>query len=194
LKLEKEEADYVATLFPEVEDIKQTNLRQKVIEAWIRGWRYGGWKLIEDIPYAPEIPKISNVEHTRAATRLAAEIARILKKDYNPDVNLDFVIAGALLHDVGKTLEYVDCAKEHIVKGPKAGRLIPHSISGVYLAMEVGVPLEVVLIIPHVIGETLVKTLEANIVKYANNLIADAVMKKELGIMQDEYVKKFMKL
>src|SRR4030043_656051 len=84
-------------------------------------------------------------------------------------VNMDVLIAGALLADVGKVLEYELDNDGKTCQG-KYGKYLRHPFSGVSLAEECGVPPEVCHIIAaHAHEGDLVKrTTEAYIVHHAD--------------------------
>ena len=84
-------------------------------------------------------------------------------------VKMDVVIAGAILADVGKLLEYELDDKGNSFQG-MYGKYLRHPFSGVSLAEECGVPAEVCHIIATHAGEgNLVKrTTEAYIVHHAD--------------------------
>jgi 23S rRNA maturation-related 3'-5' exoribonuclease YhaM len=84
-------------------------------------------------------------------------------------VNMDVLIAGAILADVGKLLEYVLDDNGNAVQGTY-GKYLRHPFSGVSLAEEAGVPAEVCHIIATHAGEgNMVKrTTEAYIVHHAD--------------------------
>jgi len=84
-------------------------------------------------------------------------------------VNMDVLISGAILADVGKLLEYVLDANGKAVQGTY-GKYLRHPFSGVSLAEECGVPAEVCHIIATHAGEgNLVKrTTEAFVVHHAD--------------------------
>ncbi|MFN2337287.1 MAG: HDIG domain-containing metalloprotein, partial [Bacteroidales bacterium] len=84
-------------------------------------------------------------------------------------VNMDVLIAGAILADVGKMLEYELDAQGKAFQG-KYGQYLRHPFSGVSLAEECGVPPEVCHIIAaHAHEGDLVKrTTEAYIVHHAD--------------------------
>jgi putative nucleotidyltransferase with HDIG domain len=88
------------------------------------------------------------------------------KKDM--PVNLDVVIAGAILADVGKLLEY-EMKDGKSVQG-KYGQYLRHPFSGVSLAEQCGVPAEVCHIIAAHAGEGdhVKRTVEAYIVHHAD--------------------------
>jgi putative nucleotidyltransferase with HDIG domain len=83
-------------------------------------------------------------------------------------LNRDILLAGALLHDVGKLLEVSETAGTF--KKTKEGSLVRHPFSGVALADENGLPAEVL----HIIathskeGDPYKRTAEAIILHYAD--------------------------
>ncbi|HYW94239.1 MAG TPA: HDIG domain-containing protein, partial [Bacteroidales bacterium] len=83
-------------------------------------------------------------------------------------VNMDVLIAGAILADVGKLLEYVK-EDDKPVQGVY-GKYLRHPFSGVSLAEQCGVPPEVCHIIAAHAGEGdhVKRTTEATIVHHAD--------------------------
>lgn len=124
--------EYIRKIFPEVDEIKDEALRGKVIKIWRKAMERGGWDEIESIPFTLLISTDKSlVEHTRIITRMAMAVA-----DERKDLDMDKVIAGALLHDVGKLLEY-ERRDGRVVKS-EMGKRIRHPVSGAALAMEEG--------------------------------------------------------
>jgi len=124
--------EYIRKIFPEVDEIKDEVLRSKVIKIWRKAMERGGWDEIESIPFTLLISTDKSlVEHTRIITRMAMAVA-----DERKDLDMDKVIAGALLHDVGKLLEYGK--KDGRVVKSEMGKRIRHPVSGAALAMEEG--------------------------------------------------------
>ena len=156
---------YIEKLFPELKEIKDKTLRESVIKAWLLAIEKGGWKTVDDIPFTLLIPdvKISLVEHTRRVTRMAMGIAKVRN-----DLNLDFIIAGGLTHDVGKLLEY-EKKNGKTIKS-RYGKLIRHPVSGYHLALEAGLPLEVAhIILAHSTeGEKVTRSKEAIVVHHCD--------------------------
>ena len=94
--------DVVIEAFPEINEIKNEELREKVVKTWVTAMERGGWRDLRGIPYTLVVDtKREFVEHTRMVTKtaMAAAFAR-------GDLDMDYVIAAALLHDVGKLLEF----------------------------------------------------------------------------------------
>jgi putative nucleotidyltransferase with HDIG domain len=183
----------VEQAFPELDDIDDATLRTQVVEAWCLGLDRGGWRHVEDIPYAWNIDEVSNVEHVRGVTRVAVASAREQRDFHGADPDFDVVRAACLLHDVGKCYEYVDVVDAELVDpDPEyATQEVPHSLSGYALAHEVGCPLAVQRAIPHFIGEIPARTLEAELVKSANSVSSNAITQATMGISLPEWVEKY---
>lgn len=132
---------YIKKIFPEIDEIKDSRLRSGVGNAWLSAIRKGKWQHIEDIPFTLLIQtKKTLIEHTRTVTQMAMEIARIRK-----DLNWDIIVAGGLVHDVGKLLEYEFKGGKYIKSD--YGKLIRHPVSGYHLVLDAGLPLEIAHIV-----------------------------------------------
>ncbi|EMA41607.1 HD domain-containing protein [Halobiforma nitratireducens] len=183
----------VRDAFPELERIDDPDLTERVVEAWTLGLRRGGWRHVDDIPYAWNIHEVTNVEHVRGVTRIALESAREQREFHGADPDVDTIVAACLLHDVGKCYEYTDHVDEELVDpNPRyGGETIPHSLSGYALAHEVGCPLAVQRAIPHFLGEVPDRTLEAELVKSANSASSNAITQAAMGITLQEWVHEY---
>jgi len=101
----------------------------------------GGWESMDHIPFTLLIDTdISMVDHIREVTRIAMAVGRGRK-----DINMDYLIAGSLIHDVGKLLEYGEKDGKFFIT--EYGRTVRHPVSGFHLALEAGMPLEVAHIV-----------------------------------------------
>jgi len=148
---------------PEVEQIGDPALRERVLDAYVAAMQEGGWKSLEDVPFTLLVPtERSYASHVRRVTQLAASAGRVMG-----DVNMDILLAGALLHDIGKLLEY-DSSRPR--EKSALGRLVRHPVSGVGIAMRAGLPDEVL----HIIachskeGDLMERTPEAIIVHHCD--------------------------
>jgi len=187
-------AGQVEDAFPELDEIGSEDLREQVIEAWTLALDRGGWRDVEDVPYAWNIHEVSNVEHVRGVTRIAIASAEEQRDFHGADPDLDTIVAAALLHDVGKCYEYVDHVDDDLLDDPDdtyASEEIPHSLSGYALAHEVGCPLSVQRAIPHFLGEVPTRTLEAELVKSANSASSNAITQATMGITLEEWVEQY---
>jgi putative nucleotidyltransferase with HDIG domain len=153
-------------LFPEVNQIRDPKLIEGVLKTWQLAQERSCWKVddLEHIPFTLLIPTTTSLlEHTRRVTRMAMAVAR--ERD---DLNMDYVIAGGLLHDVGKLLEY-EQSEGHVVRS-KSSELVRHPVSGYALTCEAGLPVEV----SHIVmshseeGEKVKRTPEAILVHHCD--------------------------
>ena len=99
--------------FPEAKLIKDDALRQKSFEAFAAAAEMGGWT--EDtIARCPSAvaefvgSPATQIRHLQDSSQLSLMIVTYLQEHYGAysDFNMDFVPAGALLHDLGKLTEY----------------------------------------------------------------------------------------
>jgi putative nucleotidyltransferase with HDIG domain len=187
-------AAQVREAFPEVDDVEDDDLREQVVEAWTLGLQRGGWRHVEDVPYAWNIHEVTNVEHVRGVTKIAVESMRVQREFHGADPDPDVVRAACLLHDVGKCYEYVDHVDDDLVDPDRetyGGSDIPHSLSGYALAHEVGCPVAVQRAIPHFLGEVPDRTIEAELVKSANSASSNAITQSTMGITLQEWVEQY---
>ena len=139
-------------LFPELEQIRDAGLREKVIDVWEDTIRTGGWEPREllDIPFtllAGDI-EMQFIEHVRSCAKMCIAIEKVLGEVFGDrvPVNHDHLVAGALLADVGKLLEYDKDAQGHVIKG-SFGQMLRHPFSGVALCYKHEIPAEVMHIV-----------------------------------------------
>ena len=141
----------IINLFPEINQIKDEDLKKKVILVWEEAIMKGGWKVkdLEKVPFTLFIPdcKTNLIEHTRAVTVTALEVAKVISNFYKEKIKIDFdlLVAGGILHDVGKLLEYAK-DQDKVIKS-KTGKLLRHPFSGASLAYKHRLPDEVIHII-----------------------------------------------
>ena len=122
--------------------IKDKDLKDKVIQIWLEAAKRGKWDNIEDAPFTLLIEDSGKLtDHTKRITNLAKAVF----DQRTENLNLDYLIAGALLHDVGKLLEY-DKIDGKYVKGDY-GKKFRHPVSGALLAKEFGLNDVIILII-----------------------------------------------
>lgn len=138
-------------LFPEIEQIRDGAIRQKTLDTLRDAIELGGWSPedLDAIPFTLLIKdtKVSFRQHTRAVTQMAMTCAKVMEKNYQDyyRINTDYLISGAVLHDVGKLLEYRR-TETGFIKSP-TGKLLRHPFSGAGLCTKHGLPDEVVHIV-----------------------------------------------
>jgi len=168
--------EQVKQLWPELEWINDLTLREKTASTW----QLALDKSVLDADDLDRIPftllcgpdlKVSFMSHKRCVVHIARESGEKMNEFFKADlpVNMDVLISGAILADVGKLLEYELDENGKAVQG-KYGQYLRHPFSGVSLAEECGLPPEVCHIIAaHAHEGDLVKrTTEAYIVHHAD--------------------------
>ncbi len=131
--------------------IEDPTTRDRTVATWVEAARLGGWQSVEDLKVIPftlltKTHGISLVDHTIAVTEGAMALARAQTNAYARmpyEVNLDRLIAGGLLHDVGKLVETEKNEKGGFRKSRK-GMYARHPISGAILAAKCGLPDDIV--------------------------------------------------
>jgi putative nucleotidyltransferase with HDIG domain len=166
----------ILTLWPELMWIGDTDLREKTAKTWELALERSVLTAedLRKIPFTllagPDL-KVSFMAHKRCVVHVAKEAAEKMNaffKDELP-VNMDVLLAGAILADVGKLLEYELDKDGKSVQG-KYGKYLRHPFSGVSLAEQCGVPAAVCHIIAAHAGEgdMIKRTVEAYIVHHAD--------------------------
>jgi putative nucleotidyltransferase with HDIG domain len=167
-------ANNVKKLWPELNWIKDTELREKTAKTWEIALNRSTLTAedLEKIPFTLLIEniKVSFMTHKRAVVHIAKEAGEKINEFFKDDlpVDMDVLISGAILADVGKLLEY-DKKGEKAVQGTY-GKYLRHPFSGVALASECGIPPEVCHIIAAHAGEgdMIKRSTEAYIVHHAD--------------------------
>ena len=187
--------DRIARAMPEVELIKDGVLRRKVLEVWVLALSESSFNSIEEVPGEPEIdPSVNQLTHQRAVARLAWQIADVMEGTM-PAIRFDrdVLVAGALVHDVGKAFEY-DPKRAAVWRNrPQAVGYPPirHPAYGVHLALRVGLPEAVAHICAaHAReGEMIQRSLEAVAVHYADFAFWEVVAKACTGLSEDQAIR-----
>ncbi len=186
----------IAELFPNIMDIKDSTLRDKVAAVWSESLSTGcggkGWTFdeIRAIPFTLLAGPIDMrfVEHLNSCCKQCIAITRVLGEVFGSrvPVNLDHLIAGSLLADVGKLLEFDKDAAGKVIKG-HFGDMLRHPFSGVALCYKHGIPAEVMHIVAthsHE-GDKVERTIESWIFHHADFIdfdIAKVLGKKAQGV------------
>jgi putative nucleotidyltransferase with HDIG domain len=166
----------VLELWPEIQWIGNADLRQKTARVWEKALERSvlSGEDLKRIPFTllcgPDL-KVSFMEHKRAVVHIARESGNKINEFFGKElpVDMDVLISGAILADVGKLLEYELDENGKAVQGPY-GKLLRHPFSGVSLAESCGIPPEVCHIIAAHAGEgdMVRRSTEAYIVHHAD--------------------------
>lgn len=164
----------VQRLWPELAWIADPDLRERVTRCWERAFELSPLRPadLDDIPFTLLVTNCPTtfMEHKRCVVHIARDAAKTMQEFMGSAliIDLDVVIAGAILADVGKLLEYEN--RDGKTVQSRRGEMLRHPFTGVALAMDCGVPDEVCHIIAAHAGEgdLMKRTTEALIVHHAD--------------------------
>jgi putative nucleotidyltransferase with HDIG domain len=136
---------------PEVNEIDDTTLREKVIDAWAYSLGQSSFNSIDEIrpsgnPDTPPLKSGTQTDHIRGVTQLAIAMADTLASQFPKlPIDRDMLVACALCHDVGKPFEF-DPENQRRWKANPAGSGFPairHTLYGTHVCLTLGLPEEV---------------------------------------------------
>jgi len=166
----------IMALWPELEWIGDPDLRVKTAKVWELALEKSvlGTDDLNRIPFTllcgPDL-KVSFMDHKRAVVHIARESGLKMNAFFGDalPVDMDILISGAILADVGKLLEYELDEQGRAIQG-HYGSLLRHPFSGVSLAERCELPPEVCHIIAAHAGEgdMVKRSTEAYIVHHAD--------------------------
>jgi hypothetical protein len=138
-------------LIPEFLAIENEDLRNRVLAVWDDAMQIGGWG-VEDLRKMPYTLLVDHVEitfpeHVSVVCRLCMAMEEVLAEAYGDrySINRDTLIAGALLADVGKLIEFRDVDGEF--QWASMYQYLRHPFTGVGLCFKHDIPEEVMHIV-----------------------------------------------
>lgn len=176
--------DDIQALWPELDWIESDTLRAATRRAWelaLERSPLGAADLLS-IPFTLLHPTtVSFMSHKRCVVHIARESARAMQAfmgEHLP-IDLDVVVAGAILADVGKLLEYEPDPSGGSRQSAR-GKYLRHPFTGVALCLEAGLPDAVSHIVAtHAAeGNLVTRSVEAYIVHHADFMSYEPVAKR----------------
>jgi hypothetical protein len=163
---------------PEIEWIKDENLRRDVTDAWVVALASSNFKRICDMKPSGNYDSMplrgaTQADHFRSVTRLAVKTAEEMSGLF-PDFRYDrdILIAGCLCHDIGKVWEFDPENVKRWKADPRATGMpsVRHPGYGVAIGIAMGLPERVVHMSGYhsMEGELLVRSLENTILHWAD--------------------------
>lgn len=170
-------ADHVETVFPELEEIADQELREKTIAAWVLAMEENGVQDLTTVPWLPpdqerlELGEERLVDHVREVVTGGLLLAELLNDRRDVGIDTDIVVAGGLLHDVSKLYEF------HGFEETAIHDLLGHPYYGIYVTGSVDLPPELVAITVNHTPVTNVDpaSMEAALVSWADHASAMAI-------------------
>lgn len=146
----------ITSLFPDLMKIGDASLREKVAAVWNeaittgcggKGWTFDELRTVKFTLLAGDM-EMTFIDHLNSCVKQCIAIANVLREVFRDivPVNMDHLIAGALLADCGKPLEYARDAKGNVIQG-SFGQMLRHPFSGVAMCYKHGIPPEVMHIV-----------------------------------------------
>ena len=135
----------VERLWPELAWIEDRDLRGKVTDVWVYALEQSPLSPedLERIPFTLLVPDcpVSFMAHKRAVVHIARESAKAMARFFGDSlpIHMDTLLAGAILIDVGKLLEYELDGGGKAVKS-RRGTYLRHPFTGTALALRFGLP------------------------------------------------------
>jgi len=156
--------------------IKNDDLRNKTAKVWEMALERSVLNAddLNRIPFTllvgPDL-KVTFMDHKRAVVHIAKESGEKINSMFKGELtcDMDVLISGAILCDVGKLLEYELDENGNSYQG-NYGKYLRHPFSGVSIAEQAGLPAEVCHIIAAHAGEgdMIKRTTEAYVVHHAD--------------------------
>ncbi len=170
-------------LWPELDWIADEDLKNRTARCWELALERGPLtpKELQTIPFTlKHKTDVTFMEHKRCVVHIARESAKAMQAFMSGSlpIDLDTVIAGAILADVGKLLEY-EMKDGQCVQSAR-GKYLRHPFTGVGLCMECGIPDPV----SHIVavhakeGDMVARSVEGYIVHHADFMSFDPFVKR----------------
>lgn len=172
----------IETVFPAIERIDDESLAAGVAAAWTIAADDTDTAIeeIETVPWYPPAQRelglgadaVSLVDHVEDVTECAIGLAEAFAgREYAPDIDVDTVIAGVLVHDISKLYEFEG------MEATEIERLLGHPYVGVSPVLRAELPVEMAHIVLSHTPLTTVEpaTLEAEIVCRSDEVAAAAI-------------------
>ena len=175
----------ILRIWPELGWIEDSDLREKTTACWLKAFELSPLAPsdLEEIPFTLKVPdcKISFMDHKRLVVHVSRDSGLKIREFFGErlPVDMDTLIAGAILADVGKLLEYEGDGAGGSRQSTR-GLYLRHPFTGVSLAMECGLPDAVTHIIATHAGEgnMVSRTTEAWIVHHADFMTYEPFVKR----------------
>ena len=133
--------------FPEIDLIQDDDLKVKMAKTWQKAMDMAGLKAddLDKLPFTLLIDTGANfMQKTQGMVKLAVASTNIFNETYGSikKLNMDYMIVGAILLDVGKLVEIVQDEKGDWVKSDTC-KVVRHPVFGAMLCWEAGLPVEI---------------------------------------------------
>jgi hypothetical protein len=171
------------SLNPELDEIGDHDLREKIVSAYALALSETAFTSLDEMLCSGmvsmwHVPSLTQSDHIRGVGRISRVLAGELRSLYGEEIDIDpdVALAAGLAHDIGKPFFYDgtrirgwDTEKRYTGQPP-----FRHTFYGAHLALQAGLPIEIVHVIAgHDIGmegQYLERSIYLDIVAHADNL------------------------
>lgn len=168
--MSKVTAEEISKQLPQVNEIKDPELKKNILEMWCDFFEESEWENIGDAIFVSCCPDYPLLQHTRYVTDMMISIAIETEKNLGWEIDWDVLIASGLLHDVSKPLEAVMKGNE-IVK-THLGKVYQHGFLAAAEALRRNLPEKVISnIITHTGNSKIVPNNNEGIILYYADMI-----------------------
>jgi hypothetical protein len=171
------------SLNPELDDISDADLRERLVSAYALALSETEYTSLDQMLCSGmvsmwHVPTLTQSDHIRGVGRISRVLAEVVRSLYGQDLDIDpdIALAAGLAHDLGKPYFYDgtriqrwDAEKRYTGQPP-----FRHTFYGAHLALQAGLPIEIVhVIVGHdtgMEGQYLERSIYLDIVAHADNL------------------------
>ena len=184
---------------PEIAEISDRDLREKVIDLWSRALSVSEFSSIDEMECSgmvgmAQYPGKTQSDHLRGVGRIARAIAREMRDlcGDEVDVDPDMCLASGLIHDAGKPYFYTteNIKRFHERRAYIGKPAFRHTMFGAHLALEAGLPEELVHCIAahdlHMDGQYVEPSVYAVILASADQIYWNTLIR--LGLLRDSAI------
>lgn len=163
--------------FPELEHVSEERLREGVVDVWAAAMANADLDELGAVPWYPPAQRALGIEdatlvdHVRDVARGALALAEVVTERRDLAVDVDLLVAGALVHDVSTLGEFDG------MTGTRVGELLGHPYYGVHLIAAAGLPVTLAHVVLSHSRRTPVQPafVEAALVRRADEAAAAAI-------------------
>jgi len=141
----EEKRRYIESKFPQLQLVTRRDWAEAACDIWVKVWEQSPWENLDEVPANPLTPSVSLMQHMQFVIDTCVQVAKARQSLRGEPLNMDVLIVAAVLHDVSKLLEYERRGGKEVLS--RLGELYLHGFYGAHMALEAGLPEEIVHLI-----------------------------------------------
>lgn len=171
-------------------DLVSSDLREKIVTAWVTTWSSSPYDTLVDMPYSPAAPHYRLEWHVNDVTRNGLDLAKRAATDWGKSYDPELLVPILILHDVDKPLMYTRHAADNVTY-TKLYHELQHGVAGAMLLKELGFDHTIVSTVALHAGNSPYhgRNHEAYVLHYADYFATDHAIMQEPGEKEPYYQK-----